>query len=326
MIRLLGRNGLYLKNASAIEALAGTDLIIFDKTGTISQSGSAAVEFEGTESVFSNIQLIRTLARQSNHALSRAIVSYLPFSESLKVVNYTEYPGRGAEGIIQNKLIRMGSSDFLGIAVEKNTETSNVYVQIDGKVTGCFRIRSAYREGIEKLISDLKLNYTVALLSGDNDSEKDYLIKLFGSSDRLAFSQSPEDKLNYIEDLQKKGSRVVMIGDGLNDSGALMQSDAGIALSDDINNFSPACDAILSADRLSYLPRYLAFAKAGKVIIVTSFIISLVYNLTGLAFAIQGTLSPVIAAILMPLSSISILAFTTIGSKLSARYLGLKVT
>ena len=326
IIRLLGRNGLYLKNASAIEALAKADMIIFDKTGTISQAGSSTVIFEGQELGATEVQLIRSLARQSNHALSRAIVAFLSSCESIRVDNYREYAGKGAEGIIQNKQVRMGSADFLGIPFQKNADFSNVYVQIEGQVYGCFKVRNSYREGMEKLINDLKRTHTVALLSGDNDAEKVYLKNIFGSASRLCFNQSPEDKLKYIENLRKKGCRVVMIGDGLNDSGALMQSDAGIALSDDINNFSPACDAILSASRFKDLPRFFAFAKAGTNIIIASFVVSLLYNVVGLGFAVQGTLSPVIAAILMPLSSVSILILTTLGSKLSAKYHGLRLT
>ncbi len=325
IMRVLGKNGLYLKNASTIEALASADRIIFDKTGTITHGGSSKITYEGSVLSPSDKQLIRSLARQSNHALSRSIVADLPDSLPLQIASYKEYPGRGAQGLIGNRNVLLGSSDFLGIAAKKDADFSKVYVQIDKNISGCFMIKNSYRNGMEDLIRVLRHKYTVSLLSGDNDSEKNHLIEVFGSADHLSFDQSPEDKLRYIKKLQDNGHRAIMIGDGLNDSGALMQSDAGIALSDNINNFSPACDAILSSDRFNDLPRFLAFAKAGKKIILLSFAISLLYNGIGLALAVQGTLSPVVAAILMPLSSLSILTFTAITSKLSAKNIGLKL-
>jgi Cu+-exporting ATPase len=109
-----------------------------------------------------------------------------------------------------------------------------------------------------------------------------------------------------------------MVGDGLNDAGALRQSDVGLAVSDDINNFSPSCDAIIEGSQLSILPGYIRLARSGQRIIRQSFAISLIYNIGGLAFAVSGSLSPVMAAILMPVSSITIVAFTTLASKVAA--------
>ncbi len=118
--------------------------------------------------------------------------------------------------------------------------------------------------------------------------------------------------------LQTSHHKVAMIGDGLNDAGALQQSDVGIAVSDNINNFSPACDAILDGSRFGDLKTFIGFANAGNNIIVASFIISLMYNAVGLWFSVTGNLSPVIAAILMPVSSISIVLFTTGASSIAA--------
>jgi Cu+-exporting ATPase len=111
-----------------------------------------------------------------------------------------------------------------------------------------------------------------------------------------------------------------MIGDGLNDAGALRQSNVGIAVVDDISSFSPASDAILEAKSLNKLQDFLFMAKNARIIIWISFIISFLYNITGLSFAVAGLLTPILAAILMPLSSITVVAFATFAVNLIAKH------
>jgi len=163
----------------------------------------------------------------------------------------------------------------------------------------------------------------LSLLSGDNEGEKFNLLKFFNNEDELLFNQSPEDKLDYVKSIQSSGKKVLMIGDGLNDAGALKQSDVGIAVTEDISSFSPACDAILDASNLRLLPKFLKYSQSAINIIYISFVISFLYNLIGLSFAIQGMLSPLIAAILMPLSSISVVLFATLSTNLLAKKRGL---
>jgi P-type Cu+ transporter len=110
-----------------------------------------------------------------------------------------------------------------------------------------------------------------------------------------------------------------MIGDGLNDAGALQQSNVGIVISDDINNFSPGCDAILEGKQFPNLKKLIDYCRQEKKIIYGSFIISILYNIVGLYFAVQGDLSPVIAAILMPVSSVSIVIYTSVVSSILAK-------
>ena len=112
-----------------------------------------------------------------------------------------------------------------------------------------------------------------------------------------------------------------MVGDGLNDAGALAQSDVGIAVSENINVFSPACDGILNASKLPRLDEFITMSRQSIRIIKISFLLSLCYNLVGLYFAVTGQLQPVIAAILMPLSSISIVAFATVATNFLGRKL-----
>jgi Cu+-exporting ATPase len=184
---------------------------------------------------------------------------------------------------------------------------------------GYFTFNNYYRDAVPEVTRQLKKKYRLSVLSGDNENEKSNLRKLLGQKATLLFHQKPEDKLAYIRHLQEKGETVMMIGDGLNDAGALKQSDAGIAISEQTNNFTPASDAIMEAKRFSLLPKLIALCKANKKIIIASFVLSIVYNIIGLFFAVQGSLSPLIAAILMPSSSLSILLLTFGSSSLLAR-------
>ena len=157
-------------------------------------------------------------------------------------------------------------------------------------------------------------NYDIAILSGDNEGEKENLKQLLPNDSQLLFNQKPGDKLLYIKSLQDKEHKVMMFGDGLNDAGALAQSNVGIAISENINVFSPACDGILDAEEFKNLPNFIQLSKKAMLVIKFSFGLSFLYNIVGMYFAISGSLSPIVAAILMPLSSISVVIFVTIST------------
>ncbi len=189
---------------------------------------------------------------------------------------------------------------------------------IDGSYLGYFSVKHNYREGMAN-IAELNSIYEMYLLSGDQDHERKDLLQFFKCSENMHFNQSPQGKLDFIRSLQEKGNKVMMIGDGLNDSGALKQSDLGIAVTDNVNNFSPGSDAIMDGRSFNKLPLFLRFSKDAVNIIHCSFIISLTYNLIGLSYAVSGKLSPLIAAVLMPLSTVTIISFTTLATHFAAK-------
>ncbi|MDB5203684.1 MAG: ATPase [Ferruginibacter sp.] len=327
MLRIFGRNKFFLRNASVIESLAATTDIVFDKTGTLTEPHQSRVQFHG--SPLSDIEkgMLAQVSSQSAHPLSQLITERLTSSayNKEKVAAFEERAGQGISGIVNNTAVRLGSAEFIHAEGESALFAgSRVNVEIANKFRGTFLLSNRYRYGIRKMINLLLgKGFCLHVVSGDNDSEMQNLQYLFGTSVPLLFGQLPQDKLDYIRALQESRKRVLMIGDGLNDAGALMQANTGIAINDRHARFTPACDAILDAEKINQLPLFLAYAKSGRTIIAASFMLSILYNIVGLSFAISASLSPLVAAILMPLSSISIVLFVTITASLVARKKGL---
>lgn len=307
MLRRLGRNHFFLRNAQTLENLAKADYILFDKTGTLSTGHFNEVTYYGQPLTYQQRIGLVSLAAQSTHPLSKAIVAWAGIQERAPVLTFTEMPGKGIEGLIGDDLLMLGSARFVLGETQAPGSFAEVYFSWEQQLIGKFTFSPEYREGLPGLIETIKKRFRIAVVSGDHGADKRMLQQLFGKDVQLLFDQLPGDKLEVVRELQQKGHRVIMVGDGLNDAGALMQADVGIAVSDDNNRFTPASDCILSANALTRLPLFLRVARANKQIVLTAFIVSIVYNIIGLFFAVQGSLNPMIAAILMPCSSISIL-------------------
>ena len=317
-LRIFGRHKFYLKNAGVIETMAKIDTLVFDKTGTITSNQHAEIVFEGEALNERETTCLKSLLRSSNHPLSRMLFDFLPgYTGEELPASFSEITGKGLEGKFNGLELRIGSPGFLGIEVSENLSTY-IFVKINGKVKGKFIFKNSYRENLKATFDSL-YDYEKQILSGDNEGEKAYLTSLLPENSAIHFNQKPENKLFYIKKIQEAGKKVMMLGDGLNDAGALAQSDVGIAVSENINVFSPACDGILDASKFAQLPGFLKMSKKTMNIIVLSFIISLLYNTVGLYFAVTAQLSPVIAAILMPLSSISIVTFVTLSTNLVSK-------
>jgi Cu+-exporting ATPase len=317
VISIFDKNGFYLKNNAVIEEMARTDTFVFDKTGTITNPDAAGMTFIGYITDEQR-QLVSDLTRNSSHPLSRELTKYLKRPALWPTDNYAEKIGRGISGKINGNDVKLGSSTFLNLPLKSSSEGSAVHVMINNVYVGFFTIRQQWRNGFKELMFKLNTQADLHLLSGDHNHEKKQLIPFFQDSSKLHFEQSPQDKLDYIQQLQKEGKKVLMFGDGLNDSGALKQSDLGVAITDNINNFSPGCDAILDGLSFHKIPQFIQQAKDAVKVIRMSFVISLMYNTAGLYFAVQGLLSPLMAAILMPLSTITIILFTSLAVRLFA--------
>lgn len=322
IMRILGRHGFYLKNIRVVEAFTGITAVVFDKTGTITVDGGRetvdGLRWMGGGLAYAEKVAIRSLVRHSSHPLSRRIYTSMPDVPTEAVEGFEEVPGLGIQGKIKGRVVKIGSLAHIdGLALSQPINTpSGIFVEIGGQLLGHFEVKNRFRDGLAEVLAFFRPTSNVQhpksnvfLLSGDQDHEAAALASFFPKTDTMRFQQSPQDKLDFVKKLQQRGQRVLMLGDGLNDAGALRQSDLGIVVAENTNNFTPACDAILQADAFARLPQLVQLAREGVKIVNRSYLVALTYNAIGLSFAVTGALSPLVAAVLMPISSVSVVLF-----------------
>jgi Cu+-exporting ATPase len=354
VLRILGRNRLYLKNIKVVEAFANINAVVFDKTGTITNVAQQEMRFEGKALSAAEKIAIRSLVRHSAHPLSRKLYESMAEVPTEAPSKFEEIPGLGIFGVVKGRELRIGSQkfvenenhlDFQNLRGSEK-EKSGVFVLIDGEIKGHFEVKSHFREGLAQVLaffsapnskdhtpetidrspstvyrvpSTVDRPTSIYLLSGDQDREAKALAPFFPDPETMLFNKSPQEKLDFVKKLQRHGQHVMMLGDGLNDAGALRQSDLGIVVAENTNNFTPACDAILHADEFARLPKLVKLAREGVKIVNLSYIVALTYNAIGLSFAVTGDLSPLVAAVLMPISSVSVVLFGVGMSNWAAR-------
>lgn len=310
-LRLMGRNGLYLKRAEVVESLAEIDKLVWDKTGTLTQVSKGQVNWIGETLSEDDKSIIAGILRSSKHPLSLRINAWLNV-RPLEVSSFKEITGKGLQAHVDGVHWKLGSKSWLEVDHDDSFNNTTVHVQRDNVHLGYFQIEHAFRSETGAVVETLGERYSQTVLTGDDQGERSALEQLFGSSVQLRFRQKPTDKLEAVAAMQKFGHRVAMIGDGLNDAGALNQAEVGISIAEDINNFTPASDAILSANSFSKLPELFGLARYTRRIVYWSFALSFAYNIVGLSFAMSGLLSPLLSAILMPVSSITVVTFVSL--------------
>jgi Cu+-exporting ATPase len=332
-IRILGKHGFYLKNTKVIEQFQKVTSVIFDKTGTLTftkgnsvQKNNNIITFHGDDLTEEEKQQILWMVSQSAHPLSQQILELLKKEVKTEKVlspafkDFLEIEGKGLQAIFNQKSIKIGSADF---TQNEANDSANVFLQIEGKAKGFFTIKNQYRKGFETILNFYKSKNTIHLLSGDNEKTREELKPHFGKN--LHYFQSPKDKLNFTKKLQSQGEQVLMFGDGLNDAGALQQSNVGVVIAEDTNNFTPACDAILDAKSFTQLPQFSKYMRGCLGLVYMAYGLAFMYNLIGLSYAVRGELSPLIAAILMPASSITIVLFGVLSGTFLAWKIGLDI-
>lgn len=310
-VRVLARSNVFLRNPEVIEALASVDTVVFDKTGTLTAAGAGDLAWHGRVLDGAEADAIRAVAGDSTHPLSRRVASGLGSGPALAVEGFAEVEGCGVMGVVEGVTWRLGSAAWMtrdGIEVPASSRPgSRVVVARDGAFRGEFTAGGGLREAMPALLARLRgMGMRLGLLSGDNDRERSVLEPLFGPGDDLRFGQAAMDKLGAVRALQSGGRSVLMAGDGLNDAGALRQADVGVAVVEDVASFSPASDVILPGTELGRLGAVVAYARRVAGVVRWSFGVSTAYNVVGLAIAAGGWLSPVVCAVLMPLSSATV--------------------
>ncbi len=315
MMRWFGRHGFFLKNANVLNRMTGISRIVFDKTGTLTQQNNIQVQWKGEQLSTSQKRAVASIALNAQHPLAKPLLAFLNTDISTTAIpaQFTEASGEGVTARVSGSAYRLGKASYLNI--RDKAQSTAVYVEENGQLLGYFSFYQQTREETTQVLKKLQADYGVSLLSGDNEAERLRFEKILGSEATLHFNQSPHQKLEHLQNLQKRGERVAMIGDGLNDAGALQQSEVGISLCEKNVNFFPASDALLLADSFGKLNQFMQLSRMNRKIIYRAFTLSLLYNLLGLSFAIAGVLSPLVCAILMPVSSVSVVVFTTLASR-----------
>ena len=303
---MLGQAGVYLKQGAVALDLSRVDTIAFDKTGTLTTAeATATVDLEGLDD--RDWARVRCLAAQSIHPVSRALAGRTAVEGHLRDVHAVV--GEGIHGVVDGATVAVGTASFVARLTGRPIDPAGgrTWASVDGRI-GSFALAAPERAGIVDVAAALATSHETWLLSGDHDADAPRWRTAFG--ERMRFRQTPRDKLRMVQARQSAGRHVLMIGDGLNDAGALAAADVGMAVSDDTACLVPACDAVIRGDGLSLLPAVLRYARRARAVIVLCFIVSVAYNAIGLALALTGKLTPLATAILMPVSSLTVIGLS----------------
>lgn len=304
------KNGVLMRDGSALERLAEADFAVFDKTGTITNGIKTVVRCNNLNEAEKPV--VAALARSSSHPSAKAIADYLNTHETAELSNIKEQPGKGISAIWNGKEIRLGHYDWvLEIAktsgLDGAAKSSAFAVSGGSPVTFDYleTLRPSARQTVESLNSQ---GIKSALLSGDTEASVSRLAHDMPFVEALS-KHTPQDKLQYLDNLSKNnGLKPLMVGDGINDAPALAAAHVSIAPSSATDIGRQAADFILTRDDLSALIFVRAIALRTNRIVRQNFALALIYNCVAVPLALFGFITPLIAAIAMSLSSIIVIS------------------
>ncbi|MDP4991169.1 MAG: heavy metal translocating P-type ATPase [Marivita lacus] len=299
----LFRKGLLIKDATALERMAQVDTVVFDKTGTLT-AGTPEVVNLGDHSR-RDLGITLALADGSSHPLSQSLAKAIRDAgiPSAKVTDITESPGHGTEGSWMGQTVRLGRASWVGGG--ESTETC-AWLRVGDTVADPFRFADQIRDGAEALVAKLgAAGYEVILMSGDTTPAVEAFAARMGIAKWIA-EALPEDKAAKISELTDEGKHVLMVGDGLNDTAALAGAHASISPASALDAARVASDVVLLGKSLEPIADALATSRIATKRIRQNFTIATWYNIIAVPLAVAGLCSPLIAALAMSSSSITV--------------------
>ncbi|MEL7181559.1 MAG: copper-translocating P-type ATPase, partial [Pseudomonadota bacterium] len=291
----LFRAGLLVKDGTALERLAEIDTVVFDKTGTLTMPAATRDRLDDQTQ-----RIALALTRNATHPVSQAIAASLQGVKPTVLSDQREHAGKGLSAMHEGQLIRLGSGDWLGAG-------HGTYIQIGDKPAQKIALRSELRDGAAALVRGWQeAGLDVHLVSGDDGDETAKIAGALGIAHWQAETK-PADKIAYIDELSAKGAKVLMVGDGLNDTGALAAAYASVSPATAADASRAASDIVLLNDSLEPLTELPLVARAAMKRIKENFTISTIYNVIAVPIALAGFATPLIASIAMSASSITVL-------------------
>ncbi|MEM8752116.1 MAG: heavy metal translocating P-type ATPase [Pseudomonadota bacterium] len=297
----LFRRGVLLKSGTALERLAEVDLVVFDKTGTVTTGAPLLMGGAGRD----ELALAAGLAAGSAHPYARALARAAETAgvAPAAVAELREVPGAGVEGRFKGRAVRLGRAEWLGA---EDGEGGATWLDDGRAAPRRFAFEDEYREGAAALVAALKADgIETRLLSGDGDAAVARAVAALGFDEGVARAD-PEAKLKLVEALAAEGRRVLMIGDGLNDTGALAAAHVSVAPGSALDAARVASDIVVLNGDLSTLAGAFATARSARRRILENFGIAGAYNLVAVPIALAGFATPLIAALAMSASSITV--------------------
>lgn len=300
----LFRMGFLVKHATALERLAEVDTVVFDKTGTLTKGTPQVQNWQELNAEASGVAL--ALAAGSAHPLSQAIVAAGADAPPVDVAQIAEVPGFGVQGVWQGREVRLGRAEWVGAKAKGHFGDSSVHLQLGHGAPVAIRFKDDLRAGAAEAASALeKQGIAVHILSGDSASAVGQVADALGCKNWSA-NMLPETKADYVAALGAEGRKVLMVGDGLNDTVALAAAHASMSPASALDAARVASDIVLLGNDLSPIAEALAISRRAKRRIRENFRIATLYNVIAVPLAVAGLATPLIAALAMSTSSITV--------------------
>ncbi|SDX49924.1 Cu2+-exporting ATPase [Ruegeria halocynthiae] len=299
----LFRNGMLIKHATALERLAEVDTVVFDKTGTLT-SGAPELTDLGDHSR-GDLQVALALAEASSHPLSQALAKAAREAgiKPATLRDVLEVPGYGTEGLFQDQRVRLGRAAWVD---GEDDEQTTAWLAIGSRPPLRFAFTDSLRAGATEAVAAFRAaGKDVILISGDTQGAVRALAGKLGIEDWIA-QALPQDKAAKVQELSDQGRHVLMVGDGLNDTAALAAAHVSISPASALDAARVASDIVLLGNDLSPIAEACNTAVMATRRIRENFRIATVYNVIAVPLAVAGLATPLIAALAMSTSSITV--------------------